>query len=67
MLQLATNNPNFLIDNSEMNSLIESVRYGLKALLNSEEISSNTESLNNLLQVSLNTIIFMVFFFHGEI
>lgn len=46
------NNPNFLRDNLEMNNLVESVRYGLKTLLTTnEENLLNQELLNSLLQV----------------
>ncbi len=45
------NNQNFLHDNPEMNNLVESVRYGLKYLLNHEENSVDHELFNNLLQV----------------
>ncbi len=34
-----------------MNNLVESVRYGLKYLLNNEENLQNHDLLNNLLQV----------------
>ena len=34
-----------------MNNLVESVRYGLKKLLNNEENLYNKDLLNNLLQV----------------
>lgn len=51
MLQLVINNQNFLNDNIEMNNLVESVRYGLKHLLNNEENHLNNDLLNNLLQV----------------
>ena len=51
MLQLVINNQNFLNDNPEVNNLVESVRYGLKSLLNSEENLLNNDLLNNLLQV----------------
>ncbi len=45
------NNQNFLHDNPEMNNLVESVRYGLKYLLNNEENLLDHELFNNLLQV----------------
>lgn len=51
MLQLVVNNLNFIHDNPEMNNLIESVRYGLKTLLNNEEFQFNHQILNELLQV----------------
>lgn len=54
MLQLVLNNQNFLSENIEMNNLVESVRYGLKYLLNSEENVFNNDLLNNLLQVKKN-------------
>jgi hypothetical protein len=41
-----------------MNNLVESVRYGLKNLLNNEENLLNNDLLNNLLQVK-----YFVFFF----
>lgn len=50
ILQLMVNNPNFLRENIEMNNLIESVRYGLKSLLNSDETSIQNEMLNDLLK-----------------
>lgn len=52
ILQLMLNNPNFLRENIEMNNLIESVRYGLKSLLNSDETSIKNEILNDLLKVT---------------
>ena len=48
---MVLNNPNFLHDNLEMNNLVESVRYGLKFLLNNEENCLDHELFNNLLQV----------------
>lgn len=54
ILQLVLNNPNFLHENIEMNNLVESVRYGLKSLLNNEENLLNNELLNNLLQVKFS-------------
>jgi hypothetical protein len=51
MVQLVLNNRNFLNDNIEMNNLVESVRYGLKSLLNNEDNLLNNDLLNNLLQV----------------
>ncbi|CAF3336332.1 unnamed protein product [Rotaria socialis] len=50
ILQLVLNNPNFLSDNMEMNNLVESVRYGLKSLLNNEDNVLNQDLFNNLLQ-----------------
>jgi hypothetical protein len=43
MVQLVLNNRNFLNDNIEMNNLVESVRYGLKSLLNNEDNLLNNE------------------------
>ncbi len=54
ILQLVLNNPNFLHENIEMNNLVESVRYGLKSLLNNEENLLNNDLLNNLLQVKFS-------------
>lgn len=51
IVQLVVNNPNFLYDNAEMNNLVESVRYGLKSLLNNEDYVLNHDLFNNLLQV----------------
>ena len=51
MLQLFVHNQNFFHDNPEMNNLIESVRYGLKTLLNNEEFQFDQQLLNDLLQV----------------
>ena len=45
------NNQNFLHDNPEMNSLVESVRHGLKYVLNHEENLVDHDLFNNLLQV----------------
>jgi hypothetical protein len=36
-----------------MNNLVESVRYGLKNLLNNEDNLLNNDLLNNLLQVKI--------------
>ncbi|CAF2582337.1 unnamed protein product [Rotaria sp. Silwood2] len=52
ILQLVLNNPNFLNENIEMNNLVESVRYGLKNLLNNEDHLLNHDLFNNLLQVT---------------
>lgn len=51
-------NPNFLRDNPEMHNLVESVRYGLKTLLTTnEENLFNQELLNSLLEVTTTTTI----------
>ena len=57
MLQLVINNRNFLNDNMEMNTLVESVRYGLKSLLNNEENFLHNDLLNNLLQVNKSILL----------
>lgn len=55
ILQLVLNNSNFLSENVEMNNLFESVRYGLKSLLNSTDTSPHHQDiLNNLLKVNFD-------------
>ena len=51
ILQLVIHNPNFLLDNMEMNNLVESVRFGLKTLIDNEDNLLQNDLFNNLLQV----------------
>ena len=51
ILQLVILNPNFLLDNMEMNNLVESVRFGLKTLIKNEDNLLQNDLFNNLLQV----------------